>query len=74
MATVNLSEETMTTEQAAKYMGLSIDTVRKYIQRGLLETSRFGHVHVITKRECDRYLRERLPRGNPNLPRKSGSK
>lgn len=67
MATVNIGQETMTTAEAAKYMGLALDTVRQYVHRGLISTTKFGNLHVITKAECDRYLREKRGPGNPHL-------
>lgn len=60
----------MTTTQAAEYLGLTRNTVAVYVQRGLIKASRVGPINLITKAECDRYLRERRPRGNPNLLKK----
>jgi len=57
----------MTTAEAAKYMGLALDTVRQYVHRGVISATKFGHLHVITKAECDRYLREKRGPGNPQL-------
>lgn len=57
----------MTTTEAAKYMGLQPNTVAIYVQRGLIKARKVGPINLITKAECDRYLRERRPRGNPTL-------
>jgi len=60
----------MTTTKAAEYLGLSPNTVFVYIQRGLIKATKIGPINVVTKAECDRYKRERKPRGNPHFPRK----
>ena len=55
-----------TSREAAKYMGLSENTVQQYVKRGLMKPSkRIGLYMLFSKAECDRYLRERRPRGNP---------
>lgn len=60
----------MTTTQAAEYLGLAANTVAVYVTRGLIKARKVGPINLITKAECDRYLRERRPRGNPNLVKK----
>jgi excisionase family DNA binding protein len=57
----------LTVAEAAKRMELSEHTVRAYIERGLIKARKLGQMWLITAAECDRYLRERRPRGNPNL-------
>ena len=57
----------MTTTQAAEYLRLSPNTVAIYVSRGLIAAKRIGPINWITKAECDRYKRERRPRGNPNF-------
>lgn len=57
----------LTTAEAAKRMGLSQNTVLAYIERGLLKAKKLGPIWLLTAEECDRYKRERRPRGNPNL-------
>lgn len=66
---VKENETVMTTAQAADYLGLAEDTVRKYIDRGLIKATKLGPINIVTKSECDRYRREKRPRGNPNLMR-----
>jgi len=56
-----------TTTEAAAYLKLSEHTVRKYVERGLIVAKKIGHLNLVTKSECDRYKRERKPRGNPNM-------
>ena len=57
----------MTTSEAAEYLGFATDTVRKYIQRGLIKSKKTGPIHLVTKVECDRFRRTIRPRGNPNF-------
>jgi len=57
----------MTTTQAAEYLGLSPNTVLIYIGRGLIKARKLGPINVVTKAECDRYKKNRRPRGNPKL-------
>jgi excisionase family DNA binding protein len=61
----------MTTTQAAKYLKLAPNTVFVYVQRGILKARKVGPINLISRTECDRYLRERRPRGNPNLHKTS---
>lgn len=62
----------MTTTQAAKYLRLAEDTVRQYIHRGVIKATKLGPIHVVTKQECDRYRKEKRPRGNPNFQPANG--
>lgn len=64
---IKSSETMMTTTEAAAYLGLSDVTVRIYVQRGLLRAKKIGPINLLTKSECDRYKKEKRPRGNPNL-------
>ena len=57
----------MTTKEAADYLGFAEDTVRKYINRGLIASKKAGPIHLVTKLECDRFKKTNRPRGNPNL-------
>lgn len=51
---------------AAEYLGLSPHTIRKYVQRGLINPFQaFGHIYVFDKKELDRYQKERRPQGRP---------
>jgi excisionase family DNA binding protein len=62
-----VSDTVLTTTEAAKRMKLSEHTVRAYIDRKILKARKLGPIWLLTASECDRYLRERRPRGNPNL-------
>jgi len=44
--------------EAADYLGVSITQVRRWIHRGLMKRLPGIRVIVITKAECDRFLRE----------------
>lgn len=72
MATIN--GEHFTVPQAAEYMKLSQASVRQYVWDGTLESVKFGVARVISQKECDRYLKERRPRGNPSFKPKRGRK
>jgi excisionase family DNA binding protein len=51
---------------AAAYLGLSRNTIRKYVQRGLIRASgSVGRAYVFDRSELDRYLRDRKPVGPP---------
>ena len=59
MATSIPAETIFSTREAAEYLDFAEDTVRKYIQRGLISADKIGPVYVVRKSECDRYLREK---------------
>jgi hypothetical protein len=44
--------------EAADYLSVSITQVRRWIQRGLIKRIPGIRIIVITKAECDRFLRE----------------
>jgi len=51
---------------AAEYLGLSAETIRKYVQRGILTPQQtIGVAYVFSRSELDRYLRDRKPVGSP---------
>ena len=66
---IKVTETVLTTTEAAKRMRLSKHTVLAYIERGLIKARKLGPIWLITAAECDRYSREKRPRGNPNLVR-----
>lgn len=65
--TIKMSGTVFTTREAAEYLGLAEDTIRRYIYRGLVNAEKHGPVYVVTKQECDRYQREKRPQGRPVL-------
>lgn len=60
-----------TSAEAADYIGLGIDSVRRYVQRGLITPCelRVGTANLFSKAELDRFLREKR---RPGRPRKTG--
>ena len=65
----------LTTAEAAEKLGMARDTVRKYIQRGLIKPfAMVGSSHLVTVEEIERYRRTRQPRGNPMLQKKQPRK
>lgn len=52
-----------TTREAADYLGFAPDTILRYIYRGLIRAAKHGRDYQITRAECDRYRREKRPRG-----------
>lgn len=60
-------EKLYLTPEAAKFLKVAEDTVRKYIQRGLIKPlTTAGHAYLIEESELRRYNRERRGRGNPH--------
>ena len=61
-----VNEPLLTTSEAASYLGLSLDTVRKYLTRQLIRAdAKVGRTNLIAKSELDRYRRERRIPGRP---------
>jgi hypothetical protein len=50
--------------EAADYLSVSITQVRRWIQRRLIKRIPGIRVIVVTKAECDRFLREQTDIGN----------
>lgn len=66
--TILTKEEIFTSAEAAEYLGLQTDTVRKLVQRDLLKfCGQIGKSYIFERSELDRYNREKLPPGNPEL-------
>lgn len=64
--TISTREELFTSAEAALYLGLQPDTVRKLVQRGLLTfNSQIGNSYLFIRSELDRYKKDRSPPGNP---------
>jgi excisionase family DNA binding protein len=61
--------------EAAEYLGLSAESVRKYVQRDRLKpNATIGNAYLFTKQECDRFKKTIRPVGNPNFVRKKRAK
>ncbi|MFO1066315.1 MAG: helix-turn-helix domain-containing protein [Pirellulales bacterium] len=63
----------MTTEEAAKELGYAVDTIRRYVYRGLIVASKFGNQVAISRAEVERFRKERRAPGRPveKKPKKS---
>jgi excisionase family DNA binding protein len=60
-----------TCDQAAKYLRMKADTIRRYIHRGVIQAGILGDVYLIDQDELDRFKGERKGPGNPNFSRKT---
>lgn len=71
---IQSNEKLYTTKAAAEYLGLSLDTIRKYIQRGSITPldECAGNGYLIEESELKRYLKESKDRrGNPAFLRRN---
>jgi hypothetical protein len=59
-----------TCEQAADWLEMKADTVRRYVHRGVIQAGILAGVYLITEQELRRFKAERRGRGNPNLIKK----
>lgn len=67
-----LSGNLVDTVGLASQLRVATDTVRKWVQRGLLKPKcSIGRAYLFDEPEINRFLAEKRPPGNPNL-RKSG--
>lgn len=55
----------LTTQQAADLLGLDRRTVLKYIERGLIQATKFGRDWQIDPAEVEHFQRERRKPGRP---------
>jgi len=65
MPKTSLNMNFLTTQQTADALGLDRRTILKYIQRGLIEASKFGRDWQIDSTEIERYQAERRKPGRP---------
>ena len=65
VATQVRNDTVMSTREAAEYLGLAEDTVRQYINRGIITATKLGPVWCVRQSECDRYERDRREPGRP---------
>ncbi len=71
---IKTNAKILSVPEAAIELGLSVHTVRKYVQRKLIKPlATVGGVHLITLDECQRYNREKAHPGNPTFVRKPTS-
>jgi excisionase family DNA binding protein len=65
MAMQGKNEKFLTTDEAAKLLGVAADTVRQYVWRGTLHAQKFGKQLAFPESECLRYIRENPGPGKP---------
>ena len=53
------------TREAADYLGMAENTIRQYINRGVMKAVKIGPVWCVSRSECDRYDREKRDVGRP---------
>jgi hypothetical protein len=62
----------LTYEEAATALGLAQETIRKYVERGLLERGYFVDVPLISQRSVQWYQKNRTKPGVRESDRKKG--
>ncbi len=66
MATINLADYITTNDFAAKLNdGTQVDTISLYCSRGKIEAVQIGRAWLIHKREFEKFVKMRKPRGRP---------
>jgi excisionase family DNA binding protein len=60
-----------TCEQAADWLDMKPDTVRRYVHRGLIQAGVLGGIYLIAESELKRFQRERRGPGNPTFSKQS---
>jgi len=64
-----------TLAEVAEEAKLSTESIRKYVQRGdISPIFSFPGGHLFDKSECERFIAEKNPRGNPNFVKSSDGK
>jgi excisionase family DNA binding protein len=58
-------DQHLSPEQAAKVIGASPDTVRRYCNRGIIKAVKAGSALLISLAECERFRDQRRGRGRP---------
>ena len=69
-----MSKTGFTTEEAARYLGVTTGRVRQMIVDGTLKTERFGHVHVISREALEAAKRRKTTPGPAPKPNPSGKR
>jgi excisionase family DNA binding protein len=60
-------DATLNLAQAAKELGVSVETLRRQIQRGRFHATLVGTSYVTTRIEVERYRRDPLGRAGPSV-------
>lgn len=64
-----MSDEWMTTQEAAHFAGYHVDHIRRLIRAGKLDARKFGPVWAISKEAIEQYLREVEATGEKRGPK-----
>ena len=65
----------LTAAEAADFLGLSVESIRKYVQRKRLNpTAVIGTAYVFTQDEIERFKPTMRPAGNPNFQKQRTKK
>lgn len=60
----------ISTAEAATLLGVKQDTVRKWIQRGLIKpAATVGQSYLLSEKVCRAFKRKKRPHGNPAFSR-----
>jgi excisionase family DNA binding protein len=65
------NEDFLTTREAAAELGFAEDTVRRYINKGMIKAQMFGNSWAVSRTEIERYREEKRPRGRPSEKNKN---
>jgi excisionase family DNA binding protein len=75
MAMTTINGDFHSVPEAAKILGLSVNSVYQYLSDGVIKGIKFGPARMISQQACEEFERNRKPRGNPNLqPKKKKRK
>ena len=62
------SSPILTLPEAASFIGLSVESVRKYVQKGRLKpVATIGRAYLFTQAACEKFKPTIKPVGNPNF-------
>ena len=64
-----MTDDLLTTAQAAELAGVSREAISKAISRGYITAGHFGQARTIERAELERWLREKRPVGRPRIER-----
>jgi excisionase family DNA binding protein len=68
---IQSSSPIFTLSEAATFLGLSIESVRKYVQKKRIKpTATIGRAYLFSRDECERFRPTIKPPGNPTFQRK----
>lgn len=69
---IQTTEKLYKTNEAAEFLGISLDTIRKHVQRGNLHWfERVGLGYLFKESELSRFSKAKRKQGNPLLSRQN---